>query len=112
MRTRRPPDRPTGRKHTRETINRALEARGYQLLEEYGGQKAYQDYLCPNGHIWNTCIDSILYRDRDCPHCPPVPKAQIEQKRPLAEDGRKKNRSFFRELTTQAAEPPTEREKT
>lgn len=99
MAKRRSPQSQTHRKHTRETINIALDmiGRGVELVDEYTHSKDYLRYRCKaEGHEFLNTLNSALYAGRGCPDCKDY-KAPERKGRQLDGDGRARNRSFFKD---------------
>jgi len=93
MAPRRKPLAPTGRRHTRETINTVLKDRGIELIDEYTHAKDHLRYRCEQNHEWEATINATLYQGRGCPWCKnyaPNGRAAREMM-----DGRPRNRSYF-----------------
>ncbi|MJS61838.1 hypothetical protein DOC35_19335 [Salmonella enterica subsp. enterica] len=93
MAPRRKPLAPTGRRHTRETINAALKDRRIELIDEYTHAKDHLRYRCEEGHEWEATINATLYQGRGCPQCKNYAPAGKEPRALM--DGRPRNRSYF-----------------
>lgn len=99
MPPRRKPITAPGRKHTRETINAALEDRRIELTQEYTHAKDHLTYRCQqHGHTWEATLNAVLYQGRGCPFCNDyAPNGNTARE---VIDGRARNRSFFKNLST------------